>query len=88
MKKPENIFKQLGFLGISLCIACCALPVIGVTLGIGTLAILGKYFEWAAFAAIALAFVFFGIYLLKKRKAPACDIDCQSKNLNPPTNLK
>ena len=74
MKGSKNYFKSFGFVAIGLCIACCAFPIVGVLIGIGTLSVISKYIEWAGVAALVLAVVSFGIYYAKKRKAPACDI--------------
>lgn len=79
MKESKNLFKRFGFAAIGLCIGCCAFPVVGVALGIGTLSVLSKYIEWAGMAALVLAIASFGIYFYKKKTAPACDIDCNSK---------
>lgn len=76
MRESKKLFKGLGFIGIALCAACCALPIVGVMLGVGTLSILSKYFEWAGIASLLLALVFFVIYFTRKKKAPACEIDC------------
>ena len=77
-----NLFKNFGFAGIALCAICCALPIAGAIFGIGTLTVLAKYFEWAGIAAIVLALTFFIVWTVKKKKAPACDIDCGCKTEN------
>ncbi len=79
MKESKKLFKGLGFIGIALCAACCALPIVGVMLGVGTLSVLSRYFEWAGIASLVLALVFFGIYFTRKKKAPACEVDCGCK---------
>ena len=81
MKNYEKLTKRFGFTAIGLCVACCAFPVVGVLLGIGTLSVLSKYIEWAGMAALVLAVISFGIYYYKKKTVPqACDIDCESKS--------
>jgi hypothetical protein len=72
-------FKIMGLLGISLCTLCCAVPFIGVMAGIGALMALSKYIEWAGLVALVTAAVFLVLYILNKRKAPSCDIDCNCK---------
>jgi hypothetical protein len=79
MKSAKNIFKNFGFLSIGLCALCCALPLIGVVAGMGSLALLAKYFELAAMGGLVLALAFFGIYLFRKKTAPACDVNCDCK---------
>ena len=79
MKESKKLFNGLGFVGIALCAVCCALPIVGVMLGVGTLSVLSKYFEWAGIASLALALVFFGIYFARKKKAPSCETDCGCK---------
>lgn len=86
MKQSKNPFKSFGFISIGLCVLCCALPIIGVVATMGFLTLLSRYFEWAALGGMILAVVFFGIYGLKKRKAPACDIDCGCKNSHEEAN--
>lgn len=79
MRESKKMFKGLGLIGISLCVACCALPLVGVMLGVGALSVISMYFEWAGIAALVLALVFFGLYYFKKKQAPSCDIDCGCK---------
>ena len=79
MKPSKNIFKNFGLLSIGLCALCCALPIIGMTAGVGALTVLAKYFEWAGIVALILAAVAFTYAFIRKRKAPACDIDCDCK---------
>jgi len=80
MDKSKNLFKKFGFISIGLCALCCALPIIGMTAGVGALTVLSKYFEWAGIAALALAVVAFGYYLIRRKTvAPSCDIDCDCK---------
>ena len=77
MKDSKKIFKGFGFVGIALCAACCALPIVGVMTGVGS--VLSGYFEWVSIAALVLALGFFGIYYFRKKRAPACDINCGCK---------
>lgn len=79
MKKTKNLFKSFGFVSIGLCAVCCALPIIGVTMGIGTLTMLSAYIEWAGIVTVIISAVLFAIYSLQKRKKQACDIDCACK---------
>ncbi len=80
MRESKKWFKNFGFIGMALCAACCALPIVGVMLGVGSLAMLSKYFEWVGISALVLAVVLFGLYYFKKQKNTAsCDIDCGCK---------
>jgi hypothetical protein len=79
MKDSKKLFKSLGFIGIGLCAACCLLPVVGVLFGLGALTFISGLLEIAGIIAMMGALVFFGIYFIRSRKAPACDIDCACK---------
>jgi hypothetical protein len=79
MKDSKNIFKRLGFIGIGLCAACCLLPIVGVLFGMGVLTFIAGLLEIAGVIAMAAAIIFFGIYYVRSRKAPSCDMDCACK---------
>jgi hypothetical protein len=81
MKDSKNIFKKLGLIGIGLCVACCLLPIAAVMFGVGALTVISAYIEWVGVLAMLFAAVSFGIYYFRKRQAPACDIDCPSKEV-------
>lgn len=74
------MFKGLGIIGFALCAACCTLSIIGVMVGVGSLSVLSRYFEWAGIAAMVLALAFFGIYYFRKKQAPVCDVNCGCKS--------
>ena len=80
MKDSKSLFKKLGFIGFGLCAACCLLPIVGVLFGMGALTVISGFLEIAGIIAMLAAVVFFGIYFLRSRKAPACDIDCACKD--------
>ena len=44
-KKSKTTAKKLGWLGITLCGLCCALPIIGTIAGISSLTALAFYVE-------------------------------------------
>jgi hypothetical protein len=80
MDKSKNLFTKFGFVSIGLCALCCALPIIGMSAGVGALTVLSKYFEWAGFAALVLSIGAFGYYFIRRKSAaPSCDIDCDCK---------
>jgi hypothetical protein len=41
------------------------------------LTVIDGFLEWAGIISIIVALTFFGIYLAKKSKASACNIDCE-----------
>jgi uncharacterized membrane protein len=77
-----NLFKNIGLTGIALCAICCALPIAGAIFSIGTLTIIASYFEWAAITVMAVALVVFIIWMVRKKRAPTCDVDCSCKTEN------
>jgi hypothetical protein len=79
MKESKKLFKGLGIAGIALCAVCCALPILGVMLGVSAFSVLSHYFEWAGMTTLVLALFFFIVYYFKKRQAPACDTNCECK---------
>jgi hypothetical protein len=69
--------KRLGFAAVALCGLCCALPLGTVLFGAGAIAVLGRWLEWGAIAALIGAGLAYVLYRVRKhRAAPACDIDC------------
>ena len=80
MKDSKKLFKSLGFIGIGLCAACCLLPIVAVMFGMGALTFLTGFLEWAGITSMIGAVIFFAIYYVRSRKAPACDIDCACKD--------
>ncbi|MBA4057727.1 MAG: hypothetical protein C0490_23635 [Marivirga sp.] len=82
MKDSKKLFKNLGFIGISLCVACCLLPIVAVVFGMGALTVISGYLEWVGIATMVLAIIFFAIYYYRKKTATACDIDCECKTEN------
>ena len=89
MKDSKDVFKRLAFIGISLCAACCLLPIVGVLFGLGALTFISGFLEVAGIIAIVAAVVFFAIYFVRSKKtAPACDIDCACKDEKEITGAK
>ena len=82
-KQPGKMAKTLGFLGIGLCALCCALPVIGVLGGAGTLATVSLYAEKAALVFLIVSAALFAVWFYRKRQVPpSCSIDCSCKDAN------
>jgi hypothetical protein len=80
MKDSKRLFKNLGLIGMSLCAACCLLPVAGVMLGLGALTFLTEFLEVTGIIAMIAAIALPGIYYFRSKKAPACDVDCECKH--------
>ena len=78
-KETGNVAKNLGLMGIGLCALCCALPIIGIAGGAGVLASIAMYAEKIALALLIISTALFGIWLYRRRKAPACSVDCSCK---------
>jgi len=88
-KKPALTANVLGFLGIGLCALCCAIPIFGIIGGAGLLAGLAVYTEKIALILLVASLAAFGLAGYRRKKAPACDIDCECKTDNPHNkNLK
>ena len=76
MKDSVKNFKKVGMVGIGLCALCCALPILGVMMGVGSLTLLSRYFEWAGIGALVIALGSLGWAYYQRKKAPSCDLDC------------
>jgi len=83
--EPGTLFKKLGWTGIVLCGLCCALPFIGMVVGIGSLAVAAVYMEKIAILALGLAGIFFVYHLYQRKKSQkescqtSCETDCNCK---------
>lgn len=69
--------KPLAWLGGILCVLCCTVPLIGVTVGSSALAGAAVYFERGAMAFMAATAALVAVWLFRRRRAPACPIDCR-----------
>lgn len=79
MKDSKRLFRNLGFIGVGLCAACCLLPIAGVMFGMGALTFVAGFLEWAGIIAMVGAVASFGMYYFRSRKPQACDVDCACK---------
>ena len=79
MKDSKNVFKKLGFIGVGFCAACCLMPTVGVLFGMGALTFIAGFLEIGGTITMVSAIIFYAIYFVRSRKAPACDIDCACK---------
>lgn len=73
---PDRQTRRILWTTGALCVACCALPAIGLAIGSATLAGLAIYAEQAALAVLALGLAWLAWRRLLSKAAPACDIDC------------
>lgn len=78
--KKIKTAKRLGILGIVLCGACCAIPLLPF-IGAGAAASLAFWSEKIGLACLVGAAVFFMIYLIRKRnQKTACATDCECRD--------
>lgn len=83
-KITTSTAKKMGWIGISLCALCCALPIIGAAIGMASLTALSFYLEKIGILALGIAAFFFWFAWYKKRKkakvcATSCDTNCECK---------
>lgn len=79
-KSNGRMAKLLGFFGIGLCALCCAIPFAGAIGSVGLLSGITLYSgKIALVLAAASITVFVVIRFYRKRKTPACTIDCDCK---------
>lgn len=78
-KTTSSTAKKMGWVGISLCALCCALPIIGTAIGMASLTALSFYLEKIGILALGLAaFFFWYAWYSKKKKAKACATSCDT----------
>lgn len=85
--QPEKAAKNIGLLGLGLCVACCTLPVIGIFGGGTILTAVSLYAEKLSLGLLALSLTLFVIWYFRKRKAPACSIDSSCKEEKPESKI-
>lgn len=76
--KPSSP-KRLAWATGILCVACCAVPLVGIAIGSTTLAAFAVYSEGAAIAVAVLGMALLAYILISRRRASSCDIDCGSR---------
>lgn len=78
-KTTTSTAKKTGWIGISLCALCCALPIIGTAIGMASLTALSFYLEKIGIVVLGLAAFFFWFAWYKRRKqAKACTTSCET----------
>lgn len=73
--KQSRANQRLIWLTGGLCIACCALPLIGVWVGSTLLAGLAIYAEKAVLGILIVAGGFFAYRAWRAKHSPSCDLD-------------
>ena len=74
-----KISKKLGFTGLGLCVLCCALPLIGFSVGVASLTAIAFYIEKVGILLIGLAVILFFYYRNQNKKENSCSVDCTCK---------
>jgi len=77
-KKKMRNARRLGILGVVLCGACCAIPLLPF-IGAGMAATLAFWSEKIGLICLIGAAVFFMVYLVKRSRKKACAIDCECR---------
>ena len=72
--KPSSLSRIAWATG-ALCIACCTIPFIGITIGSATLAAFAIYSEEAVIAIAVLGATLLAYKFYYSRKAPSCNLD-------------
>lgn len=63
----------------ALCVACCAVPLLGIAIGSAALAGLAIYTEKAAVLVLVSALAWLVYKYFVRKKAGSCDLDCRCK---------
>lgn len=87
--KSKKGFKTIGWLGVFACGLCCALPILGAAVGMGSLVAIAAYLEKAGLILLIVSAISFVVYFIRKRKEKkecgtmcSTDCTCKSENLN------
>lgn len=73
--KPSNPKRIVWVTGI-MCVACCAIPFIGIAVGSTALAAFSFYSEGVAIAIAVTGMALLAYIFISRRKAPSCDLGC------------
>lgn len=75
-KAPEiSIGKRIAWTAGIACVACCAIPSLGIAIGSASIAGLAIYSDKAAAAVAVIGLGLWVFKRLTRRAGPACDID-------------
>jgi hypothetical protein len=69
-ESKNPLFKKLGITGLSLCLICCAIPIIGTVTASGILSSIAFYMEKIALGALFTSAGLFGLWYFTRKKAP------------------
>ena len=61
------------------CIGCCAIPLVGVTIGSAAMAGLAAYSDLAICGVVMAGFLAFILWRVMRRDGPSCDLDGRCK---------
>ncbi|MDF3076887.1 MAG: hypothetical protein K0S09_776 [Sphingobacteriaceae bacterium] len=76
----DSIVKKIGLTGIGLCVLCCSLPLLGMSIGIAAFTAVAFYLEKIGIILIGAAVILFFYSRLKKSEtSPSCSADCSCK---------
>ena len=72
----SRIFSRIAWATSILCVACCAIPFLGITAGSAALAATALYSEKAAIVVAAIGVAILAYKRITRKNAPSCDLDC------------
>ncbi len=78
----RNWLKRVGWTSAGLCVLCCLLPVIGLSVGVASLGVIAFYLEKVALGILALSVIGLLIWRAPKKSEAVCasDCDCAAEN--------
>ena len=78
--KKSRLQRSVAWLIGGLCVACCAIPILAISIGSTGLIISAAFFESIAIAVLVLGLMILLVYWRFVRKSAAsCDIHCPSR---------
>lgn len=80
--KFRNWLKKVIWTSGGLCALCCLFPLIGLSLGIGGLAMAAFYLEKVAFGVLAISVIALLLWQIPKQSENACKTNCGCKSDN------
>lgn len=76
--KPSSLSRIAWATG-ALCIACCAVPFVGIAMGSAALSAFSFYSEAATTAIAVLVVMLLAYKYISRKKTPSCDLDCSCR---------